>query len=68
MTDGVIDNMVLQHARHVAFEKRIDIFGCALCSLNIDGICVPYQMAVEQGSKKPDHCRYIAVITGGDNL
>ena len=47
-------------------ETRIEIFSCAFCPLAIDGICIPYQVEINPGEKKPEHCRYKALILGND--
>jgi hypothetical protein len=69
----------LEQARHDAFagaddakhgfdsEKRIDLGNCIFCPFRQDDICMAYQQLLEDNSKKPSYCRYIALIVGGEN-
>ena len=65
--------MWLENAEREAFvvehrhEKRIDLVDCVFCPFCTDDICVPYQQALEDKTKKPNWCKYMAFIVGGDN-
>jgi hypothetical protein len=47
--------------------KRIDLPNCTFCPFRDDDVCVAYLQIIEDNSKKPGFCRYLAVIVGGDN-
>jgi hypothetical protein len=46
--------------------KRIDLTNCIFCPFREDDICMVYQQALGDKSKKPGYCRYIAIIMGKD--
>ena len=47
-------------------EKRIDLTNCIFCPLREDDVCVAYLQTIDDNSKKPDFCRYLAVIMEGE--
>jgi hypothetical protein len=47
--------------------KRIDLPNCIFCPFRDDDVCVAYLQIIEDNSKKPEFCRYLAVIVRGDN-
>jgi len=69
----------LEQARHDAFagtddakhghetEKRVDIPNCIFCPFRQDDVCMASQQVIEDNSKKPNYCRYIALIVGKDD-
>ena len=46
-------------------EKRIPLTHCIWCPINIEGVCVIYQTALENQVQKPDFCEYVAIIKRG---
>ena len=48
-------------------EKRIELIDCVFCPLKEDDVCLAYQQVLDDKSKKPGWCKYIAFIVGGDN-
>jgi len=47
--------------------KRIDLTNCIFCPFRDDDVCVAYLQIIEDNSKKPEFCRYLAVIVGSDH-
>ena len=45
--------------------KRIDLPNCIFCPFRDDDVCVAYLQIIEDNSKKPEFCRYLAVIVRG---
>jgi hypothetical protein len=65
--------MYLENARHEAFSgfsesaKRIELRNCIFCPFREGEVCMAYQQALEDYSKKPAWCRYIAVVVGKED-